>query len=107
MNQNNSRVEEILANKLHALETDWSDGCYIRGEDVDAICDYIHQELQKAREELLDAVCGVLPKRKPVIVNMLQEDSLFIRHGIDGVIGYNEALKDAKTPINNLLDDNK
>jgi hypothetical protein len=53
MNQNNSRVEEILAKKLHALETDWSDGCYIRGEDVDAICDYIHQELQKARHNWL------------------------------------------------------
>lgn len=49
-------IEEILAKKLHALETDWSDGCYIRGEDVDAICDYVHQELQKAREEVYKEV---------------------------------------------------
>jgi len=39
------------------------------------------------------------PKLKPVIPNMLQDDSLFIRHGIDGVIGYNEAVKEYKATL--------
>lgn len=50
MTDNSREVEEVLAKKLHALETDWFDGCYIRGEDVDAICDYVHHQLQKVRE---------------------------------------------------------
>ena len=58
-----------------------------------------NQIVKNTGEKLMRRAEEGLPKKKPVIVNMLQEDSLFIRHGIDGVIGYNEALKEAKTTI--------
>lgn len=49
---------------------------------------FVEKVQRKEFDKHLDAVCGVLPKKKPVI-------------------GYNEAIKDAKTTSNNLLDDNK
>ena len=51
------RIEEmveILAKKLHALETDWMDGCYIRGEDVDEMCDHLRTALTEAHQAGID-----------------------------------------------------
>jgi len=36
-------------------------------------------------------------KKKPTILNMLQDDELFNKSGIDGITGYNQALADLRT----------
>ena len=35
------KLRENYAKYLHGVETDWSDGCYLGGKDIDKMCEWL------------------------------------------------------------------
>lgn len=35
------KLTEEFAKYLHGVDTDWEDGCYLRGEEVDKMCEWL------------------------------------------------------------------
>ena len=88
-----STVEETLDEVEKYWDTD-------RTEATRAIMRYASGQRAAILTELRD---GGLLKTKPEIVNMLQDDKVFIIHGMDGVKCHNTLAKAIKAHINNLI----